>query len=708
MVRVRGLAKVGIVISSSSSAKTAATDAVGSSSRGMNSVRWSQSMPSTILQPPSSGTCGTGASTMPKAAELADNGADKVNHWANQLASGALTPEDALENLVHIVASPYHRSYVTRDHFYLMMEKLRIWQPYRWRDLIDKLERLMGVCGFTPIDFYNSRLRLQTIRTWDHVVDVLEELKDQALVPNNETWDLLLDAVAQAHDKVGCLKVVQTAIAYTSQDIGSGSNSGRIFSEETHTKSLGAFLTTSSDHTEAFQYLTTISTDATKAHYRMMLKSLRRRGDAVGFTEVLNHFLEAGFQIDTHILADLLILEFNKFGYAHAYKMYQELELTYGFKPDLEIYHAMITILGRAPTGELVLRVWEDMATNNVEPTPSIYTEMIATLLANSLSVHAMQYVYLLTANHSPLERQQYQRLIKVFFKANDPQLANEIWKDLVLHHTPTSRAYATQIVGLCDCGKFDDAVQQYEKAPAIGIPYDGIIYSAMIKGSQIAGTPDDGINYLNAYMNSDVTPHIASHNYLWILHRLCKAKRIRDAELVIWQLYRYYKERQLPPPVIFAYEWIIAELLRDLGRERVPSSSNCSNSTKRNSNRQVLPPVAIRGTKPYMRLKDPRGKQEAYKSFAHVRKWMLWMLEAGYYVRKELILSYILKTFRCGHETSVYLLYDYVIGHPTQLAAPLTPAKKAKIYNAVLRMACKCDSPSRVDRIVAEEAGRC
>ena len=122
------------------------------------------------------------------------------------------------------------------------------------------------------------------------------------------------------------------------------------------------------------------------------------------------------------------------------------------------------------------------------------------------------------------------------FLRKGDSDVANEIWETLIKDSLvyPNVVTYTVAISGLCNCGKFNEGLEFWQRLKKNDRQQDLFTYSTLIHGLCKSGNVDVASRVYAEMVESGVSPDVEVYNAL--LNGYCQAGKIKES-FELWDL---------------------------------------------------------------------------------------------------------------------------------------------------------------------------
>lgn len=176
-----------------------------------------------------------------------------------------------------------------------------------------------------------------------------------------------------------------------------------------------------------------------------------------------------------------------------AYSLW-ELMRQCGIVPDVPTYNAMIGVFCSANPSQidLAFRLLDEMVFNGAFPDFKSYNTIFEALITARKVEEASSIFREMTKNECCPLYTNYVMAIKMYFEADDPEMAVMMWKHMIQKAiTPKSDCAAILIGGFCDLGRVSEAIKYSLEAITKGVQVPVETMAKLKNASRFAGKQD-------------------------------------------------------------------------------------------------------------------------------------------------------------------------------------------------------------------------
>eukprot|EP01018_Ginkgo_biloba_P016289 Gb_12501 [translate_table: standard] len=148
-----------------------------------------------------------------------------------------------------------------------------------------------------------------------------------------------------------------------------------------------------------------------------------------------------------------------------------EIMMQNGFIPDTPTYNAMIGIFCHADQLDSAYRLLDEMVFNGSYPDSTTYNLIFPTLIKAHKVAEASSIFREMTKNECYPTHANYLMAMKMYFEADDPEMAIMMWRHMILKGVaPNEDCASVLISGLCDIGRVSEARKYFEETITRGV----------------------------------------------------------------------------------------------------------------------------------------------------------------------------------------------------------------------------------------------
>ncbi|KNC98406.1 pentatricopeptide repeat domain-containing protein [Spizellomyces punctatus DAOM BR117] len=351
----------------------------------------------------------------------------------------------------------------------------------------------------------------------------LEKMKNNAEIPDEDTYRLLMDALGSMGDGDGARQILPLMIeagytpdanVYQSIILGyaRGNKPDKAMS--------------------AFRELQSKGLAATVKNYTTLMSAYAKRRDADTTKSIFAEMLEAGIQPTVVTYNVLLELCFGQKQLDAAHELFVAIDKA-GLKPETDTFNIMIVGLSRTSRLYDAANLFEHMIETGMKPDRYTYGALIHGCAREGLMINAMRYYRQLLSSGITLNHHHFTILQSAFATARDMQTCQEVFRDMMSRITPTTINYNILISGWVRVGNLDKALEEFEKMKIAGCKPSGITWRRLIRGYLSAGRLEDALNAYVEHKKAFKKPSMGT--YVHLIHALCSTGHM-DGAVVLFQ----------------------------------------------------------------------------------------------------------------------------------------------------------------------------
>ncbi|KAJ3183111.1 hypothetical protein HDU87_007533 [Geranomyces variabilis] len=391
-------------------------------------------------------------------------------------------------------------------------------------DKLQRLQELVKETGWAPLELYIKNATLPPARatmTVERAKAFLAEVQAEGLKPNEDTYNLLADALGSCGDGDGAMEILHLMQA----------DGFALDAEAFQHVIVGYARAQRTRHiTATFRYMRERGVAPSARNYNTAISALVKAHEESEASRWYGAMISRGLKPDLVTFNVLLGMYMQQDQMESAQQVFREIEQA-GLKPGTDTYNTMIRGFMQLKRMQDAIAVYEQMEPLGCKPDKFTYAALMKGCGRAGMMMNAMRYYRVMLRNGISMNRNHYTILQAAFANAKDMQTCQEVLRDMMGQFPPSTSNYNIMLAGWIRCGDIDKAGAVLDQMTLAGCEPDATTWRRLIRGYLEAGRLKEALDVYDKLKVMKDGPTIGT--YIHLMDACLKADK-RDTALAL------------------------------------------------------------------------------------------------------------------------------------------------------------------------------